>query len=216
MKILWEFLPFLLAPLVTGCISSPERTEPPAPVYEKGQKVGEARSGDGSGTVMTAPIGGPEVIVGSGQFDAVTPVPETNRPVAEPAATQSATTLAYAPRDTAEPVRSAQPMGSAVRSLVDQADARARNGDLTGAASLLERAVRLEPRHPLPWNRLAHVRFGQGSYALASELAEKSNALAGADRSLKRDNWQLVAESRRRAGDTGGAQAAQRQADDLR
>jgi hypothetical protein len=210
-----RLLAFVAALTVAGCISSPERTEPPAPVYEKGQRMGDARFPDGEGTVTTAPIGGPEVTVGGAPSYSVTPIPETNRPVAEQAAARPTTNLAYAPR-TVQPVTSAQPMGSAARSLVDQADARARGGDLTAAASLLERAVRLEPRHPLPWNHLAHVRFGQGSYALAAELAEKSNALAGKDNVLKRDNWQLIAESRRRAGDADGARAAQRQADGLR
>lgn len=211
MKILWGFLPLLGTLLATGCISSPERTEPPAPVYEKGQRVGEAQPGESGETVVTAPIGGPELSLGGGQFDAATPLPETRRPDVERPETAPPATLAYA-----APVEAAQPMGSAVRSLVDQADARLRGGDLTGAASLLERAVRLEPRHPLPWNRLAHVRFGQGNYALAAELAEKSNALAGSDRALKRDNWQLVAASRERTGDADGARAARRQADGVR
>ena len=209
-------LPLLVVLTVTGCTSGSQRTEAPAPIYEKGERLGEARNPAGSTTVMTAPLGGPEVTVGGGQFDSAAPMPETSRHAAGGPAAAPSTSLAYAPRTSAPPVTAAQPMSSAARSLVDQAYARTQEGDLTGAASLLERAVRLEPRHPLPWNRLAHIRFDMGSHALASELAEKSNALAGADASLKRDNWQLIAESRRRAGDATGAREAEQKAEQLR
>jgi len=47
------------------------------------------------------------------------------------------------------------------------------------------------------WNRLAHVRAEQGQAGLAGELAAKSNAFAGGDESLKRDNDRLIARSRK-------------------
>ena len=125
-------LPALL--IVTGCTSRSQRTEPPAPVYEKGEQLGEARSAPATTTVVTAPLGGPEVTVGGGQFDAATPAPETSGTVARQPETPSSTSLAYAPRTSARPVTATQPMSSAARSLVDQAHARTQEGDLTGAA----------------------------------------------------------------------------------
>jgi len=46
----------------------------------------------------------------------------------------------------------------------------------------------------------------------AAELAAKSNSLASADRSLQAQNWKLIAEVRRRQGDSNGAAAAASQA----
>ena len=45
----------------------------------------------------------------------------------------------------------------------------------------------------------------------AGDLAAKSNALAGSDPALKRDNWRMVAAARRAAGDIAGARAAEQQ-----
>jgi predicted Zn-dependent protease len=112
--------------------------------------------------------------------------------------------------------KSAHPMGGAGQALVAQAEAKSASGDLTGAASYLERAVRVEPQHPLPWNRLARVRLAQGSHALAAQLAQKSNALVGDDRALKRDNWMIISEARRGEGDLAAAEEARRVADGLR
>ena len=210
-------LPVLTAAVVAAGCSTTTRTEPPAPVYEKGREVGGAVSAadGGSSTVETTAIGGPQVQVGRSALPGQIPVPEA--PAASTAATpaEAPVTLAYVPPG-APAVQAAQSMGSAGKSLVSQADTKYRSGDLTGAASLLERAVRVEPRHPLPWNRLARVRLSQGSYGLAAQLAEKSNALAGADRGLKRDNWLVIAEARQRDGDAPGASAARQQADALR
>ena len=210
-------LPLVTAVVVAAGCSTTTRTEPPAPVYEKGRQVGGAVSAAESGpsTVETTAIGGPQVQVGGSALPGQIPVPET--PAASPEATpaEAPVTLAYVP-PAAPAVQPAQPMGSAGESLVSQADAKYRAGDLTGAASLLERAVRVEPRHPLPWNRLARVRLSQGSFGLAAQLAEKSNALAGADRGLKRDNWLVIGEARQRAGDVPGANAARQQADAFR
>jgi tetratricopeptide (TPR) repeat protein len=107
-------------------------------------------------------------------------------------------------------------MGNAASSLLDKAENQRRAGDLDGAASTLERALRIESRHPLLWNRLAQVRLQQQNYSLAAELASKSNTLAGSDSSLKRSNYLIIADARRASGDVAGASAAQSRADALR
>jgi Tfp pilus assembly protein PilF len=88
-------------------------------------------------------------------------------------------------------------MSKAVKTLVDQAELQRAAGDLTGAAATLERALRIEPDSGYVWNRLAHVRAAQGQAGLAGELAAKSNTFAGGDESLRRDNDQLIARSRK-------------------
>jgi len=218
-------LPVLIpAVFAAGCTQTQKRTAPPAPVYEKGRQVGVAVPSEESAGIETAGVSGPQVSlggsVGAGQ---TVPQPEmaASRPPADAASLPRSTApgtgaqLAYVP-PAQPPATSVAPMGGAVKSLVSQADAKYLAGDLTGAASLLERAVRVEPRHPLPWNRLARVRLAQSSFGLAEELAKKSNALAGGDRALQRDNWQMISEARRAQGNPEGARAAMDLANSLR
>lgn len=92
----------------------------------------------------------------------------------------------------------------------------ARRADRLGAAvTALERALRLAPEDPVLWSRLAELRLRQRDFAVAENLAAKSNALAGEERLLRYRNWLIIAEARRRRGDTAGAGEAQRQADEL-
>jgi Tfp pilus assembly protein PilF len=105
---------------------------------------------------------------------------------------------------------------SAVTGLLEKADQQQQAGDMIGAAANLERALRIEPRNAHLWNRLAHVRLSQQQFAQAQDLASKSNSLAGADRWLHQNNWQLIAEARRMSGDLSGARAAEQKAADLR
>ncbi len=85
-------------------------------------------------------------------------------------------------------------------------------GKLVAAVASVERALRIEPRNAYLWNRLAHLRLEQGQGGRAVELAAKSRSLAGADNSLKADNWRLAAKVRRRAGDISGARRATHEA----
>ncbi len=111
------------------------------------------------------------------------------------------------PRFKAKPVTSA-----AVSNLVQRAAEQKNRGDMTGAAATLERALRIEPRNAHLWNQLAQVRLAQRQYGQAEDLASKSNALAAADRDLRRDNWLLIAKARRSVGNLSGATLAQNQA----
>jgi tetratricopeptide (TPR) repeat protein len=106
--------------------------------------------------------------------------------------------------------------GPAVRSLLETAEAQQKAGNLQGAASTLERALRIEPRNAHLWNRLARLRMAQDRLGEAADLAAKSNALAGPDQALKQDNWELIAAARRAAGDMAGARAAEHKAQGLR
>lgn len=73
------------------------------------------------------------------------------------------------------------------------ADQRAA-GQLVAAAGSLERALRIEPRNPVLWNQLAHVRVEQKQYQLASGLAARSNAFtATEDLALRQDNQAIIA-----------------------
>lgn len=102
------------------------------------------------------------------------------------------------------------PAGSpAVIALLDRADQQYQARDLDAAAASLERALRIEPRNPGLWHRLAAVRLEQGQYGQAAQMAGKSNSLAGGDTRLQARNWRLIAAARRAQGDAQGARAAE-------
>jgi hypothetical protein len=111
------------------------------------------------------------------------------------------------PRFKAKPVTSA-----AVSNLVQTAMGQKDAGDMVGAAATMERALRIEPRNAHLWNQLAEVRLRQRQYSQAEDLAAKSNALAAADRGLRRKNWLLIAKARRSVGNIAGARFAENKA----
>jgi len=64
------------------------------------------------------------------------------------------------------------------------------------AAQLLERAIRIEPQNGAIWHELARVRFEQGNYEQARQLANRSNALIAGDSTLKARNDELIRKAR--------------------
>lgn len=102
---------------------------------------------------------------------------------------------------------------TAVLSLLAQAHAQTAAGQLESAGTSLERALRIEPRNPVLWQELAQVRFDQGKYQQAENLAAKSNALAGEKQYLRAENWHIIGQARSQRGDHQGAQAAFEQAE---
>jgi len=112
------------------------------------------------------------------------------------------------------PPRTAEEASSpAVRSLLGRADTLARNGNMDLASSTLERALDLEPRNPFIYQRLAAVKLAQGQPGQAESMARKSNSVGGDNPFVRADNWQLIAEARRTAGDRQGASEAAAQAE---
>ena len=105
--------------------------------------------------------------------------------------------------------------GTAVIALLARARQRVDAGDLPGAGAELERALRIEPENAVLWHYLARLRLNQSRWQQAEQLAERSNALAGDNHRLRRDNWRLIAYVREQAGDSGGAEQARRRAEAL-
>jgi predicted Zn-dependent protease len=221
-----RFLSALLLVFVLNACAVIDRRDAPAPVEDRGRAAASPRSQQPAATPAPAPIEMPSSVAGSGARASV-----GAPPVSEVEAEGSIAVAPYKPADTLAMATSPQPSSSArpkppspslkpqyspaAEALVEAADQAQREGDLDYAAVALERALRIEPRNPWLWNRLARVRLSQGRYAEAADLAAKSTALAGPDSALKRDNWQLVAQSKRAQGDTSGARAADRQAAQL-
>jgi hypothetical protein len=177
-----RFALLLFLPVVLAACSAVEQRRTPAPV----------RDAD------TAPIQVPQ------------PPPAAPEPSVQTAPYQPPGAIApVAPTEKERPAAGGYTAPTAT--LVAMADQAEDRGEYGQAASSLERALRIEPRNAYLWNRLAHLRFSEGRYGEAGDLAAKSNALAGRDRALKRDNWKMVAAARRAAGDIPGARAAEQQ-----
>jgi len=83
------------------------------------------------------------------------------------------------------PVDKAVQANIVVHSLLDRAQQQLKSGDQLGAEGSLERAIRIAPRYPESYFRLAELRYQQGQYPQASSLAEKSISL-GADEVLSK------------------------------
>jgi len=101
---------------------------------------------------------------------------------------------------------SKQPEMSAVaRKLLIASETQSRAGDLDSAANSLERALRLETRNALLWSRLAGIRYQQENWQQAVQLAAKSNTLSAQNKSLRRQNWNMIANSYDAMGDEESA-----------
>ena len=103
------------------------------------------------------------------------------------------------------PVASRNP---AVVALLDRAHSQSAAGELEQAGASLERALRIEPRNALLWQKLARVRLDLGLYRQAESLAAKSNGFAAGNRILRGENWRIIGQARSGLGDFRGAQDA--------
>lgn len=86
--------------------------------------------------------------------------------------------------------------GTPSSSLLASVDAAIAAGELEQAAALCERALRISPRDPWLWYRLASIRFEQKRYAEVSGLARRAASYAGNDASLARGIDRLLEQSR--------------------
>ncbi|MFW5969935.1 MAG: tetratricopeptide repeat protein, partial [Halofilum sp. (in: g-proteobacteria)] len=119
------------------------------------------------------------------------------------------------PLDTEQSVRH-EVDNRAVAMLWDQAEEARREDRTDDAIEALERALQVAPDDPVLWSRLAEMRLRREEFAVAENLAAKSNALAGDRRLLRYRNWLLIAEARKRRGDEEGAREAREKAEGLR
>ena len=87
---------------------------------------------------------------------------------------------------------------SATLALLGTAKRQTEAGDLEAAAAVIERALRIEPANPGLWHQLAKIRFAQGQYSTAINLAAKSNSYARRNSELISRNRQLIQQARLR------------------
>lgn len=85
---------------------------------------------------------------------------------------------------------------NATLALLDNAMLQTEAGNLEVAAATIERALRIEPRNPQLWYRLALIRFDQGKHRLAANFAAKSNSFAANNTVLINKNRDLIERAR--------------------
>jgi tetratricopeptide (TPR) repeat protein len=111
-----------------------------------------------------------------------------------------------------EQPKASAPATKPVATLLARAETEFHTGQLDRSAALLERAIRISPKDPHLWQRLAQVRLQQGNAAQSETLAIKSNSLSNDfDSALLRTNWEIIAEARRQQADEAGVRQAEDQ-----
>ncbi|MGM0516434.1 MAG: tetratricopeptide repeat protein [Pseudomonadota bacterium] len=144
--------------------------------------------------------------------------PPTPRPAPEPAPEPEVRATPLAQPDIeirelpeSQPSEPAERTSPAVLALVRQADQRRAGGDLAGAQSTLERAVKIEPGNARLWLDLAQLRLAQDEPRQAEQLALRAVEHAR-DSEILSAAWRVVAKARRAQGDEAGAREAEERA----
>ena len=99
-------------------------------------------------------------------------------------------------------------LGPASQSLVNQAQAQRKRGDLPGATVSLERALRIEPNNPLLWIEMGRLRMDQQNFAQAESMGRKALSMSIADNRTQSAAWLLVADALKARGKNPESQEA--------
>lgn len=135
------------------------------------------------------------------------PAPEPNRspvPAPPPSPTAPPPAPEQPPRPQAPPRENH--LSPATRSLVTQARALLAHGDIDGASSTLDRALRIEPSNPLLWIELGRVHLIDANAHQAEVCARKALALASGDHAAQAQAGRLLADALRAQGRNQDAQ----------
>lgn len=138
--------------------------------------------------------------------------PETVPPETRPGEPPSTTPE---PTPPPAPVVREPTLGAASRALVNQAQTQMATKNYAVAASSIERALRIEPDNPLLWIELGKVRFAEGNYVQAENMARKAVSMSVNAPRAQSSAWRLIADSYRARGKNIEAQEAQARADSL-
>jgi predicted Zn-dependent protease len=69
------------------------------------------------------------------------------------------------------------------------------HGDLDGASSTLDRALRIEPNNPLLWIERGRLRLAEGDAHQAEGCGRKALALASGDQGAQKQAGRLLADA---------------------
>jgi tetratricopeptide (TPR) repeat protein len=88
-------------------------------------------------------------------------------------------------------------LSAATTSLVAQSRTLVSRGDLDGASSTLDRALRIEPNNPLVWIELGRLRLAENDAHQAEGCGRKALSLASGDRGTQAQAGRLLADALR-------------------
>jgi len=100
----------------------------------------------------------------------------------------------------------------AVKELLADASSAQSVGDYGGAAVLLERALRIEPRDPEILQSMAEVQLKNGDYEQALNFAVRSYDSGPRVGEICSRNWRTISAAREQLGDRAGSAEAQQRA----
>ena len=201
------------AGVLAGCVSQSRRE---IPVVESGTRLssGPLRDvGAAPAPVVSQPVQD-SVITVMTPPEAGTPAFDT---VSVPAAPIQADVFSQAPSEHVEAMTQSgqetvavagQALTAPVQSLLTTAQQQRAQGDLNGAASSLERALRIAPQEPQVLYRLSEIRLMQGDAAQSEQLAQRGLTYSSGRPALQAGLWDLIAEAREKQGNTAGAAEA--------
>jgi len=90
------------------------------------------------------------------------------------------------------PVADSAQLPQVIRDLLQQADQQYLQGKPNEALVTLERAVRIKPRYPEIWSRMAQIYYQQNMLQQARQHAERSNSYIRNNPALREFNNQLI------------------------
>lgn len=120
-----------------------------------------------------------------------------NLPVPVPATPGAIVPSPAPPSPTPPPPPRENHLSPATRALVTQAHSLTGHGDLDGASSALDRAVRIEPNNPLVWIEVGRLRLAENDAHQAESCARKALALASGDRATQAQAGRVLADALR-------------------
>ena len=121
-------------------------------------------------------------------------------PVPPPSSAPPAAPVPAVPTPRPPPPPRVNHLSPATHALVAQARTQVAHGDLPGASSTLDRALRIEPNNPLLWVELGRLRLAESDAHQAEVCGRKALALASGDRSAQAQAGRLLADALRAQG----------------
>lgn len=94
------------------------------------------------------------------------------------------------------PVADNHHMPQAIKDLLEQADQQFLQREYNASLATLERALRIKPRYPEVWSRMAQVYLYQGKFPQTRQHAERSNSFIKNNADLKYFNDKLIQTAR--------------------
>lgn len=200
--------------LLVGCASGGGNI----PVVDSGRDVSNEDMQSGAG--MPPAQQQPQVIDDGGGV--VVMIPDQggmgSRPIesfpvdSQPAPQSSGSFAPSAPQSSGGGLQQDEQLDGPVLSLLTVSRDQESRGDLGGASSSLERAMRIAPREPQVFYRLAQVRLAQGNAAQAEQMAQRGLSFATGRPPLEAGLWELIAQAREQMGNASGAAEARQRA----